>query len=108
MLPQTQHSIKDWNLDIEETQAQHNWQTPITTTVDSWGVENMLLAQQHQLVGIDPSMQYSMMMNRVPHTKSTVPSYSSPLLQLPLTHMAPRSPFLLVPVLVTVLYLYLT
>eukprot|EP00090_Calanus_glacialis_P045897 TRINITY_DN8771_c0_g1_i1.p1 TRINITY_DN8771_c0_g1~~TRINITY_DN8771_c0_g1_i1.p1 ORF type:complete len:1155 (-),score=284.07 TRINITY_DN8771_c0_g1_i1:295-3714(-) len=87
MLPQTQHSIKDWNLDIEETQAQHNWPTPITTTVDSWGVENMLIAQ-HQLVGIDPStMQYSMMMNQV-----QVPSYPPPFFN-PSQHMAPVPPF---------------
>jgi len=88
MLPQNQHSIKDWNLDVEQTQAQHNWPTPMTTTVDSWGVENIMMAQ-HQLVGIDPSMQYGMMINQV---QVPVPSYPPPFFNHS-QHMAPVPPF---------------
>ena len=74
-------------MDVEQsTQAQHNnWATPLTTSVDSWGVETMMLAQQ-QLVGIDPSMQYGMMMNQV-----QVPSYPPPFFN-PSQHMAPTVP----------------
>eukprot|EP00092_Neocalanus_flemingeri_P014343 GFUD01015471.1.p1 GENE.GFUD01015471.1~~GFUD01015471.1.p1 ORF type:complete len:1084 (+),score=275.69 GFUD01015471.1:206-3457(+) len=86
MLQQSQHSIKDWNMDVEQTtQPQHNWATPLTTSVDSWGVETIMLAQQ-QLVGIDPSMQYGMMMNQV-----QVPSYPPPFFN-PAQHMAPGVP----------------
>lgn len=88
MLQQSQNSIKDWNLDVEQTQAQHNWPTPITTSVDSWGVENMMIAQ-HQLVGIDPTMQYGMVMNQV-----QVPSYSHPPPFFNHSqHMAPVPPY---------------
>jgi len=86
MLPQNQHPIKDWNADVEQSQTQQNWQTPITTSVDNWGVENMMLAQ-HQIVSMDPSMQYGMMMNQV-----QVPSYPPPFFNHT-QHMTQVSPF---------------